>query len=131
MSVQNGASHQQSMQLPQQSSDPNGVPAQAMQNMQFGPLEASSGMPPALPVHVGLYFPLCLHLSQLCPCIEVRVSGAFKGTCQQVCLEWRAADSGVLLLPSWTQMYVSSCRPHFVSVLHPSYQGPRMRSWIA
>ena len=52
MVSQNGASHQHSMQLQQPNSDLHGVPAQAMQNMQFGPLDTSSGMLSALPSHV-------------------------------------------------------------------------------
>ena len=63
MPLQNGASNPNSMQQQQQGSDLNGVPAQAMQNMQFGPLENSSGMLSALPVHVGL--PLTLRPAYL------------------------------------------------------------------
>ncbi len=47
--MQNGAQHQQSMQLQQQSSrDPTGIPAQALQNMQFGPMDTSPAMLPLL-----------------------------------------------------------------------------------
>ena len=52
--LQNGVSHQQSMQLQQPSADdPSGIPSQALQNMQFGPLDFSSGGLPAQPSHVG------------------------------------------------------------------------------
>lgn len=51
--LQNGASHQQNMQLQQQSGgDPGGVPAQALQNMEFGPLDTSSGMLPGMSSYV-------------------------------------------------------------------------------
>ena len=53
-SLQNGVSHQQSLQLQQPSAeDPSSIPSQALQNMQFGPLDFSSGVHPAQPSHVG------------------------------------------------------------------------------
>ncbi|CAK0783935.1 hypothetical protein CVIRNUC_007138 [Coccomyxa viridis] len=49
---QNGVSHQQSVQLQQPGvDDPSGIPSQALQNMQFGPLDFSSGVHPAQPSH--------------------------------------------------------------------------------
>ena len=67
--LQNGASNQNSLQQQQQGSDLNGVPAQAMQNMQFGPLENSSGMLSALPVHVRLLPSACTSISYALACM--------------------------------------------------------------
>ena len=53
--LQNGVSHQQSVQLQQPGADESsGIPSQALQNMQFGPLDFSSGVHPAQSSHVGL-----------------------------------------------------------------------------